>query len=140
VILGIVSCLAVAVFFNFDGALLRWESRPPVSLSSEPRRAQARPDATMVQELGCLIEAWKAELGFEACMVSISEFNIPDLDIGISKLPRFLQDVVDRPESEPERERHEFLRDIEEWRHLDKFVLRWGSEYLMNRAGEVTDT
>jgi hypothetical protein len=141
VIMGIPDLCVAAAFFDAQGKHLRHETRrltnalPPSSLN--PHNALR----DLIPQLWALVDAWKLEVGFMPSAISVFKFSLPDLELGIDDLPKYLQDIVDDPSSElDEQHRQECLSEIEEWRRLGKFAVCWGNEYWMSSTGAVTDT
>src|SRR5262249_50543972 len=141
VIMGIPGPYAVAAFFDPQGAFLRHEVR---QVGGSTRLDALRPGKVPREErtrLWELLNSWKSELGFTPGTVSVFSFALPNLGIGIYPLPQYLRDALDDSLPEPDEQyRNECLSDVEEWRRLGRFVVRWGNEYWMNSSGEVTDT
>lgn len=140
-LMGVPGHYVAAAFFDDQGVLLRHEVRQlPGTNPSEV----LRPGGVRGQErdrLWELLDAWKSEIGFSPQDVAITKFVVPQLGLGLSDLPQYLQEALDGSQPEPDEEYHqECLSDIEVWRRLGKFVVKWGSEYWMNSSGEVTDT
>jgi hypothetical protein len=139
--MGVPGRYVAAAFFSDQGDLLRHEAR---QLAGTELSDTLRPGAVRGQErdqLWALLDAWKTEIGFTPQDVVITRFAVPQLGLGLSDLPQYLQEALDRVSPEPDEQYHqECLSDIEDWQRLGKFVLKWGSEYWMNSSGDVTDT
>jgi hypothetical protein len=139
--MGVPGPYVAAAFFGPKGALLRYEARQASGNAAPNALRPGKVRGEELSQLWRLLDSWKSELGFTPGTVTVTQFDMPHLGLGIHRLPRYLQEALDGLPPEPDEQyRHECLSDIEEWRRLDKFVVQWGNEYWMNRSGEVTDT
>jgi hypothetical protein len=135
VLLGLGPAELLAVCFDPSGQVLRIERRDVVVETTLPQIEQEK-------IFWSALESWKTFLGFSPSDIKVADFLIPEVDVGIARIPEFWWSFVSDPESITDEElRRQRLREIEDWLRLGNFVLRWcGKEYWMNSDGEVTDT
>jgi hypothetical protein len=139
VIMGLPGPFLAAVFFDENGGFVKHEIRHPAPAAQPPgipsaRQAHVQPLTRMWE----VLEDWKREIGFTSSKIEIIKFYLTDIDAGILDLPGHLQDIADAP---PETDDQlECAEELQLWRQLGKFVLRWGGEYWLDSSGRVTDT
>jgi hypothetical protein len=139
VLMGLVEDGVVAVFFSASGRFLRYEFRPvkpePVPSQSPVKQEQAR-DALLWSALG----DWTDELGLTRGVIKVFPFWVGQWVIGIAGLPDFWVRFLSNPQSENERRRVQWFKEIEEWQREGKYILWWRSEYWMDKEGHVFAT
>jgi hypothetical protein len=144
-VVGQVPLHVVAVFFDKTGGLLRVEKRD-VTFEDERRGSHAQHRQEQSKSLWRALDAWRTEIGFLPGVIQVAKFHLSEWDswgngIGLCELPEHLQDFIDNQSSvEDEQFCQELLGAIEEFRSKGQFVLCWGTEYWMSKAGEITDT
>jgi hypothetical protein len=139
VLIGVYNAEVVAVFFNDSGNPARFERRS--SSFATPMKERSIDDSTFDAALQGVLDSWKREIDFHAAGIRVAPFFIPELQVGVSELPIFLQGFLENPSFVTSaRERQEWHLDVSRWQAEGRFVLRWGKEYWMNKRGEVTDT
>jgi hypothetical protein len=140
-ILGIPGSFLVAAFFGTQGDFLRHESRHLPQCSAGLAMLSGEDRKSLRKQLWAMLGAWKVELGLTPGTIVVSRFSIPEVGVELADLPDYLQDHLEHPDREPDEDlRRELAKSVIEWRRLGRFVLRWGNEYWLNSAGEVTDT
>jgi hypothetical protein len=94
-------------------------------------------DPDFQERLSRQIVSWQTEIGFYERPVVVQRFAVPELSLGIENLPRHFQDFQKDPIDFSEEEQREFPRIINEWTSEGNFVFWWGSDYYLNKNGEI---
>jgi hypothetical protein len=140
-ILGVPGPFIAAVFFDSEGNYLRYEIRRPSTSLLLPGPQGRKAPRELLPHLWKMLDTWKTEIGYTPATITVASFFLPDLEVGIAKLPPHLHGYSEDPLSEPDKNlRGQLAEELAEWQRQQRFVLCWGNDYWMNRAGEVTDT
>lgn len=124
VLVGAMGTVVVMVQFRPDGAFEHAQSR----------------DISDNADASVVIRKWLREIGAVKSQILVHRFALPELHIGITDLPQYLQEVVDNPDGTDPGRMEELLPVLNEWRRDGQYVLLWDEEYFMDANGRVDST
>jgi hypothetical protein len=84
--------------------------------------------------------AWKQEIRFTPQTISVCRFFIDELEVGIEDIPRYYRDVLLHPGEFEAQEVDDVKVAVERWLTEGSFVFLCGTEYWIDKAGEVEAT
>ena len=122
------------VEFDNEGNMLAASSRENLRSTLTALDAERNVLAVSTQEAP---EAPSMMLPFTPGTISIKQFFLPDLWLGIQDLPEHYQDFLDYPENANDDECHYYSDEIADWRECGNFVLWWNEDYFLNEDGEI---
>jgi hypothetical protein len=139
ILLGLRYPYVVVLVFAASGELVEAVIRP--SLFHPKSRGPAGPYFTenpdFQEKVSGQIASWQLEIGFRPGPILVQPFALPELSLGIEDLPRHLQGFRKQPKEFSEEEQREFPGIIDEWVSEGNFVLWWGTDYYLDKQGEV---
>jgi hypothetical protein len=139
VLLGIRYPYLVAVLFDQVGRLVEIRIRPlgfqaPAIYKGGPYITE---DPLFLEKVHNQRSQWEVEFGFKEGPIVVERFFLPQLLIGIEDLPRHLQRFLHHPTEFSTDEQSNYPAIIQDWRTNGNCVLWWGTDYYLNRDGEV---
>lgn len=94
-------------------------------------------DPDFQDRLGSQITAWSDELAFREQPISIDRFSLPELSLGIEHMPRHFEHFRRNPDDYTEEDQREYPAMIDEWLAEGNAVLWWGTDYYLDKHGEI---
>ncbi|MEO7719700.1 MAG: hypothetical protein ABIY70_26135 [Capsulimonas sp.] len=91
-------------------------------------------------ELSEHLKSWRAELGITPATISVKQFFLKDIWVGIQDLPDHYLEVLRNPENFDAEELAELQEDIRIRQEQGDFVFYWCEDYYLDRSGEVTSS
>jgi len=135
VILGLQFPDIVLLFFDSLGNLLETTTR---CLSVTTRTiGEAGLTAAFQDAYKLELEQIQHQLGLRPSTIRVKRFFLPDLEIGIEDLPANYLAVLKSPHEYEEEEVNYIKADIERWKSKGCFVFHWGTDYWMDKDGNV---
>lgn len=69
--------------------------------------------------------------------ICVKMFLISDIWFGIQDLPDHYQEFLDHPENTEEKERPDWMREVEDWRERKSFVLWCNEDFYLSEDGDL---
>ncbi len=134
VLMGLFCPNLVAFRFDREGNLFGSEQRPvPFFQGVTP------PYDIYDGRIQPMIEAWKQDMGFRPAAIRVRKFWSAEHYIGIEDYPSHFQEILSDPAAD-EEEKADVRESIELWDKDGQFVLQWGNDYWLDRAGRVVSS
>src|SRR5205814_740764 len=134
VLLGLACPNLLAFRFDQEGNLLWTEQRPvPFFQGVTP------PYEIYDPRIPPLMEAWKVEMRFHPAKIKVKKFFSEQFFVGIEDYPSHFQEILNDPAA-GDSEKADVLDSMKLWDKDGQFVLQWGNDYWLDKAGEVVSS
>jgi hypothetical protein len=134
VLMGLFCPNLVAFRFDREGNLLGSEQQPVPFF-----QGVAPPYDIYDQRIQPMIEGWKQEMGFRPATIRVRKFWSAEHYIGIEDYPSHFHEILSDPSAD-EEEKADVRESMERWDKDGQFVLQWGNDYWLDRAGRVVSS
>lgn len=139
VLIGLRYPYVAGVLFDASGRLVECRLRPlPFhARSMDDGKVHLIEDPDFQESASAYIASWEADLGVTEQPIVVDRFAIHELALAIVDLPRHLAEFQRSPIAFSDEEREDYPQIIRQWISEGSFVLRWGSDYYLDRSGAI---
>jgi hypothetical protein len=124
----------IALYFAEDGTFLDFERRPVVFFQNVKPTYQIYD-----RRIDELLDNWQREMGFQAALIRVKKFILPEVGISIDDYDSHVLEILDDPKAS-EEEKDEIREEMQEWDAEGQFVLNWGNDYWLDHTGEIVSS
>ena len=146
ILMGLYCPALVGIFFDAAGKLINHETRHLEFLQASNVVVDGKPIEGLVRNydiddkrIAPRMRVWQKELVFRPATIRVMRFFLTELAIGIADYPEYFSEILDDARASDE-EKSDVRDSVRHWDADGQFVLRWGNDYWLDRAGEVVSS